>query len=184
MYWHWSLLCFSAYGSFSAAEMFTEKLLSWYEQVLRFSLITILCLCSIHFILWSQLPAIYDLLKEWTNSNKDFSYDLFVCFHVLLEVLWSNKVCLPHLFRIPFYYHIKFAFLLWLQLPTLNVSLTKLLNLFSSCYAFWIYCVNNLILVALFFYCYFKFLRELSFVLFFYSSFTCVLINLFSIKHK
>ncbi|KAK8463796.1 hypothetical protein PHAVU_011G046900 [Phaseolus vulgaris] len=44
------LLYWAAYGSFSAAEMFTEKLLSW----------------------------------------------------------------------IPFYYHIKFAFLLWLQLPTLN----------------------------------------------------------------
>jgi len=137
------------------------------------------------FVLWSQFPAIYDLVKDFTNNNKDFSYDLFVCFHVLLEVLWSNKDCLPYLIRIPFYYHAKFAFLLWLQLPTLNVrSLTKLLNLFSSCYAFWIFCLNNLNLVALFLYCYFKFWREVSLILFFYSFFTCFRINFFAIKHN
>ncbi|KAG4921410.1 hypothetical protein JHK82_050381 [Glycine max] len=60
------LLYWAAYGSFSAAEMFAEKLFSW----------------------------------------------------------------------IPLYYHMKFAFLVWLQLPTLDVSLTKLLHLFTSCYAF------------------------------------------------
>lgn len=49
------------------------------------------------------------------------------CLTAFLNVLFkSNDGFYPHFIRFPLYYHMKFAFLVWLQLPASNVSMAKL----------------------------------------------------------
>jgi len=124
MYWYWSLLCFfqlmdllvprkcllkSYFPGMNKFSMgfIVFNLLLWFfififmdtylSVYIWFSLITKLCLCSIHL---SCDPSCLLFMMFWRTESIaiDFSYDLFVCFGVLLEVLWSNKVCFCHIY--------------------------------------------------------------------------------------
>ncbi|KAB5541415.1 hypothetical protein DKX38_014389 [Salix brachista] len=116
------LLYWAAYGSFSLAEVFADKILSWYGS-------------AQHDSFWDSSMKVSIVLGKSLGDALSwmFSIDLIFIlaeighFHYLLISVVSLTVAL----RFPLYHHMKFAFLVWLQLPSANVS-------FISSFTLWI----------------------------------------------
>ncbi|KAA8545947.1 hypothetical protein F0562_020602 [Nyssa sinensis] len=84
------LMYWAAYGSFSIAEVFADKVLYWYSSQPNF---VPFLLCIVYLTLLVSCLARYCSLRKFLLSG-------FI--------------------RFPLYYHAKFAFLVWLQLPSFD----------------------------------------------------------------
>lgn len=82
-------------------------------------------------------------IKFYPGSFLTIWYFLFVSyffrltwdiFTSVIEVANLMEVLLSNFIRFPLYYHMKFAFLVWLQLPSVDVSFVEKKNPSFSCY--------------------------------------------------